>query len=312
MTQPYRDPHPRLTSQRSSSPQWPSGGGAARCVRSSLLLQVVLLLSACDGIFFQPNDRFYYAPETLGLAYEELWFESGDGTRLHAWYLPATSRGAQPRGTIVFFHGNAANITNHVFAVRWLPREGYAVFLFDYRGYGQSEGEPERAAAIADGAAAIREARAQAAGGPLIVYGQSLGGALAMASLAEAGTDGVRALIVEASFRSYREVARLVMDRSWLTWPFQYPVSWAFFSDELSPAEFWDRIAAVPTLVIHREGDGTVPFEAGRLLHESLPARDKTFWRVPGEGHIVTFTLPETGWRERLLQWIEEKMAAPR
>ena len=274
---------------------------------ASALAALALSLSACDGIFFQPNDQFYYAPERFGLAHEELWFESGDGTRLHAWYLPAIPLGARQLGTIVFFHGNAANITNHVFAVRWLPRAGYAVLLFDYRGYGASEGEPDRATAIADGVAAIQQARARAEGGPIIVYGQSLGGALAMASLAEAGTAGVRALIVEASFRSYREVARLVMDRSWLTWPFQYPVSWAFFSDELSPAEFWERIAEVPTLVVHRVGDGTVPFEAGRLLYESLPARDKTFWTVPGAGHITTFTLPEPAWRERLLEWLGEK-----
>jgi hypothetical protein len=277
-------------------------------LRAILLLASVVGLTACDGIFFQPNDRFYYAPESFDLAHDEVWFESGDGTRLHAWHLPAVTDGAPPLGTIVFFHGNAANITNHVYAVRWLPRAGYRVFLFDYRGYGESEGDPDRATAIADGAAAISYARAAYPGAPLIVYGQSLGGALAIAALAEAGTARVGALVVEASFRSYREVARLVMDRAWLTWPFQYPVSWLFFSDDLSPTEFWDRIADVPTLVVHREGDGTVPFEAGRRLFESLPAYDKTFWPVPGEGHITTFTLPEPGRRTRLIRWLGDKL----
>jgi hypothetical protein len=214
---------------------------------------------------------------------------------------------------VVFFHGNAANITNHLYAVRWLPRAGYSVFLFDYRGYGESEGFPARGPAIGDGVAAIQYARQRPDVNPdrLIVYGQSLGGALAIYSLAVAGTEGVRALIVEASFRSYREVARLVMNETWLTWPFQYPFAWLLFSDEFSPGEVWDRIADVPILVVHREGDPTVPFEAGRLLFESLPAHDKTFWPVPGEGHITTFTLPEPGWRERLLAWLEEKLERP-
>jgi fermentation-respiration switch protein FrsA (DUF1100 family) len=270
------------------------------------LLLACAILASCDAIFFQPNSRFYHSPEQFGLRYEEVWIPSAEGTRLNAWFLP----GLPPvRGTIVFFHGNAANISNHLYAVRWLPREGYSVLLFDYRGYGASEGQPGRAEAIADGVAAIRYARGRPDVNPrrVIVYGQSLGGALAMSALAESGTEGVRALIVEAAFRSYREVARLKMDESWLTWAFQYPLSWLLFSDRLSPEEILPRIARVPTLVVHRTRDDTVPFEAGRRLYESLPAADKTFWAVEGGGHIQTFVQPEPGWRERLLDWLEER-----
>jgi pimeloyl-ACP methyl ester carboxylesterase len=101
------------------------------------------------------------------------------------------------------------------------------------------------------------------------------------------------------------------MNENWITWPFQYPFAWLFFSDQYSPGEVWERLAAVPTLVVHREGDGTVPFEAGRRLFDSLPASDKTFWAVPGEGHITTFSLPEPGWRERFLDWLETKLGPP-
>jgi len=275
----------------------------------SILAAVIsaLVVASCDAVFFQPNDRLYYQPQQFGLRFEEVRFASADGTRLHAWFL----RGAAPvRGTIVFFHGNAANISNHLYAVRWLPPAGYSVLLFDYRGYGESEGFPERAAAIADGAAAIRHARGRPDVDPrrLIVYGQSLGGTLAMSALAEAGTEGVRALVVESSFRSYREVARLKMDEHWLSWAFQYPLSWLLFSDDLSPVAILPRLAGVPTLVVHRTLDNTVPFEAGRRLYESLPAPGKTFWAVEGEGHISTFVLPEPGWREKLLDWMDDKL----
>jgi hypothetical protein len=275
------------------------------------VLLAAVLAAACDAVFFQPNSHFYYEPPQFGLRYEDVSFPSGDGTKLHAWFLPGS---APVRGTIVFFHGNAANISNHLYAVRWLPHEGYAVLLFDYRGYGESEGFPDRASAIADGAAAIRYARGRKDVDPrrLIVYGQSLGGALAMPALAEAGTEGVRALIVESSFRSYREVARLKMDGNWLSWAFQVPLAWLLFSDDRSPAEILPRLTEVPTLVVHRTLDDTVPFEAGRRLYESLPAPGKTFWAVEGEGHISTFVKPEPGWREKLLEWLDEKMGGER
>ena len=266
-----------------------------------------LALSGCDAVFFQPNNNFYYAPPQFGLRFEEVRFDSEDGTRLHAWFLPA----APPvRGTIIFFHGNAANISNHLVAVRWLPPAGYSVLLFDYRGYGKSEGFPDRASAIADGAAAIRYVRKRpdVDARRLIVYGQSLGGALAMSALAEAGTEGVRALVVESSFRSYREIARLKMDEHWLSWPFQFPLSWLLFSDDLSPTGIMPRLAGVPTLVVHRTLDNTVPFEAGRRLYDSLPSPGKTFWAVEGEGHIGTFVVPEPGWRVKLVEWLDEKV----
>ncbi len=270
------------------------------------VLSVLALCGGCNGVFFQPNDEFYYHPDQFGLSHRELRFQSADGTRLHGWFLPAVGPG---KATIVFFHGNAANITNHLYAVRWLPPAGYAVLLFDYRGDGQSQGHPGREGAIADGAAAIGLARRMSGGDslPLIVYGQSLGGALAVNALAMAGTEGVRALILESTFASYQEAARLVMDGLWITWPFQYPFAYLFFNDDHSPLDAMQAIAGVPTLVVHREGDRTVPFAAGLALYEALPNPDKTLWAVPGEGHIVTFA-HEGEWREKLAAWIEQRL----
>lgn len=274
------------------------------------MLAVLVLLAVCggcNGVFFQPNDRFYYHPHQFGLSHRELRFQSADGTRLHGWFLPAVG---PSKATIIFFHGNAANISNHIYAVRWLPRAGYDVLLFDYRGYGQSEGEPDRPGAISDGAAAIGLARRMAGGDshPLIVYGQSLGGALAVNALAEAGTEGVRALILESTFASYQEAARLIMDGAWITWPFQYPFAYLFFTDDQSPLDAMQAIAGVPALVIHREGDRTVPFAAGQALFDALPNPDKTFWAVPGGGHIVTFAQPGA-WRAKLTAWIGQRLS---
>ena len=304
------NPHPSVPANSGELPVRESRPAPRHWLAWAGLAGLVLLLCpGCNFVFFQPNDRFYHAPGEFGLRHEEVWFESADGTRLHGWFLPAL---APAKGTIVHFHGNAANITNHLLAVRWLPRAGYAVLLFDYRGYGRSEGEPDRAGAIADGVAAIRFARGRPGGraGRLIVYGQSLGGAVAVSALAEAGTEGVGLLILEGAFGSYRTVAQRKIGGFWPLWPFQYPLAWLLFSDGHNPEEAALRLAGLPVLAIHREEDGTVPFASGRELYEALPGPDKTFWAVPGEGHIVTFAQPEPGWRERLVKFLDEKLSA--
>ncbi|MBI4083060.1 MAG: alpha/beta fold hydrolase [Candidatus Lambdaproteobacteria bacterium] len=268
-----------------------------------LIAAVLLALSGCNSVFFQPNRRLYFTPEQFNLAHEEVRFRSADGAELHGWFLPGRS---PVRGTIVHFHGNAANVTNHLYAVRWLPPEGFSVFLFDYRGYGESEGSPSREGAIADGEAAIRYVRGRPDVEPerLIVYGQSLGGALAVGALARAGIAGVKALVIEGGFASYREEVRLILDSTWLTWPFQYPVAYLLFSDALRPLDDLPRIADVPLLVIHGQTDATVRIENGLQLYEAFPGKTKAFWAVPGADHMEVFSRPESPWRTRLLAYL--------
>ena len=103
------------------------------------------LLGGCDSFFFQPDSFLYTTPDQYNLTYEEVGFRSPQGNRVTGWFLPAHE---PVRGTVIHFHGNAANITNHIYAVRWLPPLGYSVLLFDYRGYGVSEGSPSREGAI--------------------------------------------------------------------------------------------------------------------------------------------------------------------
>jgi fermentation-respiration switch protein FrsA (DUF1100 family) len=265
------------------------------------------MLMSCDGLFFQPDRVRYVTPQRYGLAFEPVRFRSGDGTLLSGWFLPARGRAL---GTVLHFHGNAANISNHIHAVRWLPDAGYAVFLFDYRGYGESEGSPTRAGAVADGLAALAAVRARPDVDPerLIVYGQSLGGALAVATLAQAERRGIRAVVLEATFASYREVARLILDRFWLTWPLQYPLAYGLISEELGPRENLAPLAPLPLLAIHGEADGTVPIAAGRALFDAFPGADKEFWSVPGAGHMQVFENPNSPWRGRLLDYLAARL----
>ena len=269
------------------------------------------LLGGCNSMFFQPDSQLYVTPDQLNLYHEEVEFRSADGTWITGWFLP----GQEPvLGTVIHFHGNAANISNHVMAVRWLPPAGYSVLLFDYRGYGASEGSASREGAIADGVAAIDYARRRKGVNPsrLIIYGQSLGAALAVNALATAGGAGVQALVLEGAFASYQELVRLKMHSTWFLWPFQYPVAYGLFSDDMSPAEVLPKLADVPLLVVHGESDRTVPFEAGKQLFDAFPGKDKEMWAIPKARHMKIFHQIGSPWRDKLLEYLDAKMENPR
>ncbi|MGE5190287.1 MAG: alpha/beta hydrolase, partial [Gemmatimonadota bacterium] len=163
--------------------------GAARRVR--LATALVLLAAAavagalpgCDSYFFYPTKGDLPNPALEGVAREDVFFRAPDGVTLHGWLLRPEGT---PLGTVLFLHGNAENVSTHVNAVLWLVRSGYRVFLFDYRGYGRSEGSPTMAGVHLDALAAIDAlfGMKEVDGDRIVVLGQSLGGAVAVYAVA--------------------------------------------------------------------------------------------------------------------------------
>jgi len=171
-----------------------------------LLIVYLLLLLA---MMFLENSLIYFptkfpegnwAPQ--GITVEDAWFTAADGTKLHGWYVPDD----HPRAVVLFCHGNAGNITHRAEIVRALhDRVGVAMLVFDYRGYGKSEGKPDEPGVLAD-ARAARAWLAQKAGvaeNGIVLMGESLGGAVAV----DLAADGARALILENTFSSIADVA---------------------------------------------------------------------------------------------------------
>lgn len=245
-------------------------------------------------------------PGDLGLAYEDVTLRADDGTLLHAWWLPASARAC---GSVLFLHGNAENISTHIASVYWMPAQGFNVMLLDYRGYGASEGTPSLPGLQADIAAALRHlvARPGIDSDALIVFGQSLGAAAAIAHVARSPQRAhVRALVVDSAFASYRGIVREKLAGFWLTWPFQW-LAWTV-PDESSPVALVAEVSPIPLLLVHGTRDPIVPIVHSARLYAA--AREpKAFWRVEGAGHIQAFRSPP--WRERLVAWLRARVCPP-
>lgn len=265
----------------------------------ALLLPCLLLLSGCTHLFFKPTRHIHSDPAAAGLKYEAIKFSSSDGTPLTGIFFPA--EGAV-RATVVHFHGNGQNMTAHYQYSAWLAENGYGVFIFDYRGYGASGGKPSMRGAVEDGKAALAHALKLPGADPgkVVVFGQSLGGAVAIAAAADSEVRPA-ALIIEGSFYSYRQVAAAVMRRSWLTWPFSW-LPYLLVTGQDSPSEMI-RSLSCPKLFIHSPSDGTVPYAQGRRLYEAAPG-PKEFWEVPA-GHIEAFGAFRGAYAPRMLSFLD-------
>ncbi len=285
--------------------------------RAGAWLGALLVLVGCNGLFYYPSRATFTDPETIGLRYIGVFFDSGDGTRLHGWFFPAQSDGASKSvttraATVVHFHGNAENISTHFRGAEWLARAGYNVLVFDYRGYGSSDGVPSRAGIQLDAAAAIAYVRARpdVDSERLVLFGQSLGAAIAVAAVAEPGNrPGVRAVILESGFASYRRIAREKLAAMWFTWPLQWPLSF-LVSDALRPVDLVPAVAPIPVLIVHGTLDPIVPFEHADALYAA--AREpKALWAVTGGGHINAFGRYGVVYRPALLEYLRQHLEGP-
>jgi fermentation-respiration switch protein FrsA (DUF1100 family) len=264
-------------------------------------------VAACTAVFFQPHRLRVLTPDKLGLAYQEVTFKTQDGLELYGWFLPAKGPAL---GTILQLHGNAENISTHFASLAWMPARGFNVFIFDYRGYGGSEGSPSLEGVQLDIDAALETllARDDIDKTRVVMYGQSLGGALAAYYVAHTERrDRIRALILESAFSDYIDIVREKFAEHWITWPFQW-IPDLSVDDRFSPLPGMASISPIPLLVLHGDLDRTVPMHHGQRLYDA--AREpKQIWIVPGAGHIQT--MGEPAQRDRLVAWLREVLATP-
>ncbi|MFQ5877425.1 MAG: alpha/beta hydrolase [Acidobacteriota bacterium] len=251
-------------------------------VAAGLGLKILALVLEPRLTFFPPPG-LPVTPAALALPYEDVSVRTGDGVRLHGWFIPAAcDRSAAPL-TLLFFHGNAENISPYITLARLTRDAGYSLLLIDYRGYGRSEGSPSERGIYADGEAALRYLRGRDDVDPrrIVLWGRSIGSAVAVHLAARAPAGGPSAsrpagVILESSFTSALELLR---DGGY--WPL-YPLA-------LLGSYRFDQAAKIggvesPLMVIHGTEDRVVPFRLGRRLFDLAPG-GKVFVAIRGGGH---------------------------
>lgn len=271
-------------------------------------LVLICVLPGCDSYFFYPSKDHLPNPALEGFAREDVFVRTPDGVRLQGWLLRPKG---EPLGTILFLHGNAENMSTHVNSVLWLAYSGYRVFLFDYRGYGKSEGKATMDGVHADALAAIDAlfGMDEVDRDRVAVLGQSLGGAVAVYAVANSPHKArIRALVIESAFSGYREIAREKVAEVSLLKPFRCPLA-RLVTDRYSPRLWIGRVAPVPLLVIHGDADRVVPVAHGERLF-ALAGEPKELWIVPGAGHIGSFATPDV--RARVLKYLSAAFSAKR
>lgn len=237
------------------------------------VLGVYLTVLALMYVF---QRKLLYFPETTrtppaaaGLPQaEEVTLTSADGERLIAWHIPAQSG----RPLFLYFHGNGGSLRLRADRFRRLTANGSGVFGLSYRGYGGSTGSPTEAGLLADADAAYAFVRKRYAPEQIVVFGESLGTAVA---LAVAVKHPAAKLILDAPYSAAVDVAASV-----------YPyVPVRFLMKDQFRAGDWARQVKIPTLVLHGERDHIIPIRFAEALYELIDA-PKSFVRFPRGTHV--------------------------
>lgn len=222
------------------------------------------------SLIFFPEKNFYDRPENYGLIFEDVQFTAADGTRLHGWFLKAPEN----RGTVLYFHGNAGNISGRLQKAQGWIQRGYAVFLVDYRGYGKSDGairDQEDVISDAQGALSWLMAEKESDPGKIIFYGESLGSYPAVRMACE---HNAKALILEAPFTSFTDLGKI-----------HYPLAPSFLIRDFAFAniDYIEKIKT-PVFILHGTADEIVPYAMGRKLFEKARTR-KDMLTLEGAAH---------------------------
>lgn len=252
----------------------------------AFLALVILTIIGCAMItsfVFLPQKEVEATPAERNIPYKEVWFQTPDGVILNAWFV----NGDPGMPLLLFFHGNGGNLSHNVDYLALLHKRGFPIFIFDYRGYGKSGGQPlEEEDLYQDARGALsyieglgwRRER-------MIYFGQSMGASVALQLALEAPPAG---LVMESSFTRMSDIIRY-------TSPFgYYTIGW--WGIDLS----FDNIAKireveVPLLMIHGERDHVVPLQMTLRLFE-LAAEPKKLFIIKGGGHCDVLRLDSSAY----------------
>ncbi|MEQ9371321.1 MAG: alpha/beta fold hydrolase [Coleofasciculus chthonoplastes F3-SA18-01] len=265
----------------------------------------IVYLLACISIWlgqnrlvFVPTKIIKTTPEDLGLSYQEVWIpvSPDQSERLHGWWIPATS---PKTGVLLYLHGNGENIGANVERAMEFHQLGLDVLLFDYRGYGQSEGKFPTETQVYQDAQAAWDYLVQQQGIPpqdIVVYGQSLGGAIAIDLAVR--NPSIRRLIVESTFTSMRDMVD--HQRIYAIFPADLLLTQKFNSKSKV------RSLKMPILLIHGTNDPVVPAYMSQVLFDTITG-SKELFLVPDADHDNVATVAGKDYQQMIQYFIQLK-----
>ena len=248
------------------------------------------LIFSCTQVFYQPDRYLYVPPEKIKLNYKNIYYSSLDNTRLHAWYFPSRKgdNKNKAKNLIVLFHGNAQNLSSHYLNISWMTDFGFDVFVWDYRGYGLSQGEAESEGIYKDAIATLdytTKLFLEKKYKNFYIIGQSLGGSIILKTLSDYPLRWpITTLVIDSSFSSYRNIAKEKLSSFWPTFLFS-PLTPLLISDKYSSFDELGNIKT-PALVIHSKNDKVIPYSFGLEIYNKIGSSDKKLWVVEKAPHI--------------------------
>lgn len=280
----------------------------------TIAVLIALLMAFEDKLIYFPSkypDGFWDVgslPAREGETFpiiEDCYFETSDGIRLHGWYcspyrrVEGESVPVPAEMVLLWFHGNAGNISYRYDMIREMVQLPVQVFILDYRGYGKSDGKPTEQGLYLDARAAWEYLTVERQVPPrqVIIFGKSLGGAPAVDLASQVEPAG---LIVQSGFTSAADMAAAVM-------PFLPHV---FLRTKMDSIGKIQRVRC-PKLFIHSRSDEVVPFELGYRLYEAAPV-PKQFYEVKGAHHNSTYLVGGKPYFDSIRSFIESCSPQPR
>lgn len=257
-----------------------------------LLLLIFMYLFQSKMIFL-PSSNLAITPERAGLKAEDIWIKTEDDERLHGWFFPVE----EAEYVVVLSHGNAGNISNRIDIAKFLQEAGFSILIYDYRGYGQSSGKPSEEGLYKDIEAVVNYLKTENGYSEqqMIMYGRSMGGAVAAYSAAKFNVSG---LVLDSAFKNLKS---MVSDL--------YPFVPSFLASyEFSTLKYVQQLSVLPVMVMHSPNDTIVDISHGKSLF-GIAKEPKTFVELRGshnDNFHVSVDIHKKYWEE-FLQMIDEQ-----
>ncbi|MEJ2178944.1 MAG: alpha/beta hydrolase [Gammaproteobacteria bacterium] len=246
------------------------------------------------GMIFFPTKELSDSPGNWGMQYEDVVLHTADGIQLHGWFIAKQNA----KKTLLFFHGNAGNISHRGQSIEIFYNLGLNVFIIDYRGYGQSKGEPSENGLYEDARTAwnyLTETKGVSKDN-IILFGRSLGGVVAAKLGSEVNTDSV---ILESTFSSARDMASELF-------PLLSHIILLRFKFD---TQGYVKQIMDPVLVIHSPEDEIIPYSLGRKVFDAAN-QPKQLLEIQGD-HNSGFLQSQPQYRKKIDEFLSRDQFRP-